>query len=980
MNDPRENPHREYRPLVALFAALAAGVTLDRYMVSRESVRRVWTDAPVEYGMFWHTHGMTLWWAAFFVAVAAWWWLFRSGRLRCATVAILVCVAAAGGVWHHLYWNYYPASEIGFHVLEDGLTLSQVEAEVVRPPRKTVLLPDSVLAKMVPGAAGETEHHDAGTSGQDARKSADFLVSTQLDVRVRRVREGRNWRAASGNLAVRVSGVLEDVHAGDRVILSGKLVRPSPPMNPGGFAADVYYRNERVLAILRVPSAGNVEVVRRPDVWGLFRTVEFLRDAGRTQLEKHLTTEQVPLAQALILGCREEISQEDNQILMETGTIHLLAISGLHVGILGGGFFLILRLLGFRRGTISVMVITTVILYVLITGARPPAVRAGILVCVGVLAFSQFRHASQMNTLAAAGIAVLCYNPTAFFATGTQLSFLAVAALVNTPVMELNLLQGESGGRGRAGRDGGRKRKRAVWEIWLVNPRDWRTLTGALAASWGVKLWNMFYASVVMMLVLAPLIAARFHVVAVIGILLNLLLWVPLFVTMMAGAGVLVLSWILPPVGSVLGMLCSGGLAVMQWMIAAGSGVRHHCFWIPGFPVWWMVVFYLMLTATQFPQLARLKISPRVKWGVMATWVAMGIFVSGMLGGGENGTHFAGTGVSPEQMRHAAQETHPAGEMRCSFISVGHGLAILLELPDGGRFLYDAGQFSTPAYPVRTISEYLWNRGVTRLDGLFLSHPDMDHFNAVPGILERFPVARVYVPPQMFQDVERARAENAVHLLASMNSQKTETAAVNRDTEKMDVERFFEDHKKRETPDRVMLARLYADLKRRGVPITEIHAGHRVELMPQCAVDVLHPPADAAPENSNAGSLVLLVRYGEFRFLITGDLGPPGTREMLATVQPLERCDVMLSPHHGGRTCNTPELAFWARPTRVVIAESAAYPQEYTVKLYENFGAEVFHTGKIGAVIFVIQDGKLRVLRRDDTFPKKITQTAESGV
>lgn len=928
MNEQRS----EYRPLVPVFAALAAGAALDRYGVSRESLRRVWTDGPVEYGAFWATHGMTFWWAAFFAAAVAWWWLFRGGRVHGAAAAILAFMAAAGGLWHHLYWNYYPPTEIGFRVREDGLTLSQIEAVVTRPPRVTFLLPEPTLARMVPGA--EIVERD----------SAEYLVSTQLDVRVLRMREGQGWRAASGRLAVRVSGELEGVHAGDRVVLSGKLVRPSPPMNPGGFAADVYYRNERVLAILRVPSAGNVEVTHRPRVWGLFRTVEFLRDAGRAQLEKHLTPQQVPLAQALILGCRQEVSQEDNQVLMETGTIHLLAISGLHVGILGGGLFLLLRMMGLRRSTISVIVITTIILYVLITGARPPAVRAGILVAVGVIAFSRYRMASQMNTLCAAGIAVLCYNPTAFFSTGTQLSFLAVAVLVNTPVMELDFRRKNT-----------HQRKRPVWELWLAEKRDLRTVTRALTASWGVKLWNVFYASVVMMLVLTPLIAGRFHVVAIIGILLNLLLWLPLFVTMMAGAGVLVLSWILPPVGSVLGAVCSGGLAVMQWMIAAGAGVRYHCLWIPGFPVWWMAVFYGLLAVWTFmPALMQVRVSRRMKWGVLAVWVMVGIYASGMISG-------AG-GVSPEAVRHASRpDTPPAGEMRCSFISVGHGLSVLLEFPGGERFLYDAGQFSTAAYPVRTISEYLWNRGVTRLDGLFISHPDMDHFNAVPGLLERFPVKRVYVPPGMFQGMENA--ETPV-----MENPPAENESAGDTSAKTEVERFFEERKKRESPDRVLLARLYADLNRRGVPITEIHAGQRMELTPDCTVDVLHPSAGAVPENNNAGSLVLMVNYRQFRFLLTGDLAPPGTREVLA--QPaLERCDVMLSPHHGGRTCNTPELAFWSRPAHVVIAESAAYPQVQTVTLFENFGARVYHTGKTGAVIFVVRGEELRVWRRDDTWP-----------
>ena len=87
----------------------------------------------------------------------------------------------------------------------------------------------------------------------------------------------------------------------------------------------------------------------------------------------------------------------------------------------------------------------------------------------------------------------------------------------------------------------------------------------------------------------------------------------------------------------------------------------------------------------------------------------------------------------------------------CTFLSMGHGCAVLLELPSGQTMLYDAGQFGAAVGGHAPISESLWSRGITHLDAVVLSHPDIDHYNALPGLLEKFSVGAIYVSPIMFE-------------------------------------------------------------------------------------------------------------------------------------------------------------------------------------------------------------------------------------
>ena len=135
------------------------------------------------------------------------------------------------------------------------------------------------------------------------------------------------------------------------------------------------------------------------------------------------------LATAVLLGAREQLDREKIEDFVVTGTIHLFAISGLHVGILATALFFLARLNFIPQRWTPLLVFCLVLLYALLTDARPPVVRATILVAALCGAMLMGRKTSPFNSLAAAAIFILAINPSDLFRTGTQLSFLAVATL-----------------------------------------------------------------------------------------------------------------------------------------------------------------------------------------------------------------------------------------------------------------------------------------------------------------------------------------------------------------------------------------------------------------------------------------------------------------------------------------------------------------------------------------------------------------------
>ncbi|HDQ99096.1 MAG TPA: DUF4131 domain-containing protein [candidate division WOR-3 bacterium] len=132
---------------------------------------------------------------------------------------------------------------------------------------------------------------------------------------------------------------------------------------------------------------------------------------------------------ALLAGDRRDVTRPTLTTMSDSGLLHVLAVSGLHVGIIAGLVWLLLALVGVRGWWRFALGTLAIVAYVVFVGARPPAVRAGIIAVTAALAWTGQRRFETTAALGLAGLAQLLVNPNAFFELGTRLSFAAVAAI-----------------------------------------------------------------------------------------------------------------------------------------------------------------------------------------------------------------------------------------------------------------------------------------------------------------------------------------------------------------------------------------------------------------------------------------------------------------------------------------------------------------------------------------------------------------------
>jgi len=786
-----------------------------------------------------------VWWAGAMGAWGVWAVLWGRRWERAGAAALLLAVATTSASWHHCCWFLFGNDDLGrFARTEEQPACVEVVAlksvqEVPRPPL------DPMRALPL---------------GDRARFEAEVVA----------IRDGARWVPASGRTQVEVFGRLSGIDAGDRLRIFGELAAPQSPQNPGEFDYATYLRGQRVGARIAVGFSRCVEVLA-PGDFSPRRLIEQTRSAGNRTLQRHIDHRRSPLAAAVLLGIRDRFDPDEKRAFMETGTVHLLAISGLHVGILAGTLLWLVQRLPLPRSPGLALVAAATVCYMLITDARPPVIRATILVLMICWSLWLGRRGLSFNSLAAAALIVLVVNPVQVFQVGAQLSFLAVAALMWFGPLWL----------GSPGEEDPLKRLIRENRPWPVGAGAWI----------GRHVWQLVLISAIIWLIALPLVMARFHLLTPIALVLNPLLWLPMSLALMSGFATLVFGSWSAASGQVFGGCCDRLLGVLQWGVAHGQEISWgHCR-VPGPADWWLIGFYgAMALVVAFP-----RIRPPLRWCVAlaAVWVAVGVT--------------------------ASESRRQTERLDCTFLSMGHGCAVLLELPSGETILYDAGRFSSPATATQSISAALISRGVTHLDAVILSHADIDHYNALPGLFEQgISIGVVYVSPKMWQE------QNAA------------------------------------------LDALREAIDRSGVPLKEIYANDRLPGGRRCEIRVLHPPKKGSLGEDNANSIVLVVEYLGRRILLTGDIGTPGYGgstpglNAILAEEPLD-CDVLLAPHHGSRGNNTPELAAWSTPDWVIISGSRRWDPEPIREVYGAVGSRVLHTADTGAVHVTIDADGVRV-------------------
>lgn len=257
--------------------------------------------------------------------------------------------------------------------------------------------------------------------------------------------EVRSGAFAAGEAPRRIRISLQvggDFRPGDWLSLTARLDRPRPPAEPGAmdFGRRLYFQSIGATGFA-YGRARTVPTARVPDLWEqLSFRIEALRLDMTRRIQAGISGSSGAIAAALVTGVRGAIGEEDDAALRDAGLAHALSISGLHMAMVGGGIFWLVRALLAAIPAIvlrfpikkwaAALALVASAFYLAISGMEAAAVRAFVMLAMIMTAVLLDRPALTMRTLALAAAIVLVSKPESIIDAGFQMSFAAVAALI----------------------------------------------------------------------------------------------------------------------------------------------------------------------------------------------------------------------------------------------------------------------------------------------------------------------------------------------------------------------------------------------------------------------------------------------------------------------------------------------------------------------------------------------------------------------
>ncbi|MFH1481408.1 MAG: DNA internalization-related competence protein ComEC/Rec2, partial [Pseudomonadota bacterium] len=454
--------------------------------------------------------------------------------------------------------------------------------------------------------------------------------------------------------------------------------------------------------------------------------VEEARISVRRALSENVTQQNQALLRALLLGEREEIRWEWRESFNKTGLGHILAVSGLHIGLVAWLVFALLKYLLSRsyhltlkvdiRWVAALITCPAVIAYTGLTGFQISGQRAMIMVLAYLFSILLRREKEAWSTLSLAALVVLALDPHALFSASFQLSFGAV----------IGVLWLAPAFYGRI--------STFVGETTIRNP-SLKTLysyvTGLVAVTLSATLF------------LLPIVVFYFHRISLITVPANLTavpilgLWVIPFGLL--GIMILPLSLTLAHLSL---QVASWGVDWMMSTILFWADLSWADRWVVTPNLLEMPLFYGLLFFAFFIR--------RWPWAKVALFIILGL--------------------SLLDISYWVHETRFNKNLKVTYLDVGQGNAALIQFPGKERMLIDGGGFSADHFDVgrMVVAPYLWHSKISSIDCLVLTHPQADHMNGL-----RF-IASHFKPKEFWFNGDEVATPSFAELMGIIESKKLE--------------------------------------------------------------------------------------------------------------------------------------------------------------------------------------------------------------
>lgn len=732
------------------------------------------------------------------------------------------------------------------------------------------------------------------SGGQSETLPAKGYVLCAVESGMGKTGAGQTERNVSGRQGTSSQDGLPSI--GSRVRISGSFSLYTEATNIGQFDARNYYAARKIYGQVKKAA---IVYTEPPNIIG--RGKECLWQLRRHLAETFLEVygeENGALLAAMLLGERTFLSEETQSLYKAAGALHVIAVSGLHISLLGLGLYRLLRRIFDAQAPAAVISVLCMAAYVFLVGNPPSAVRAFIMFAMGLLAGYWKRTLDTPTALSLSAAIILMGNPFYIGQSSFLLSFLAILAIaVFQPALKecLALINPYHFPLFRL------LDSRRAWGLHLLDSQE---VTGGCHELLK-KAGNGLQSSFSVWIVTLPVQLFFFSEVSLFGIFFNLLIIPLMGVILLLGIAGLFLKEIFHLfaflTGSVLTDLeitvtsiCRYAEGIFFAIIKAGGSLADRlslAMWMPGKPAYgkMLLAFGLLLLFCLLGNLSENGRTFPEKFWKYRLGILLGIIL--LLAG------------------------YPAHNLQITFLDVGQGDGICMELPDGRVYLMDGGSSDVSKVGNYRLVPFLKAKGIRKIDAVFLSHGDADHINGIAELLE-----------------EKQMSIDCICLPAGAEQ-----------------EEFVE----------------IRDLARaRNISVRTIQAGDFWEN--NGAKFWCLNPADVTA-SGNAASMVLYMEYQDFSMLLTGDLEGGGEKSVAALLRSnaITGISVLKVAHHGSKNSTKEEFLRQCSPAVAVIScgehNTYGHPHKETLERLNDMGTAIYRTDCSGAVQITVSGSRMKV-------------------
>jgi ComEC/Rec2-related protein len=263
---------------------------------------------------------------------------------------------------------------------------------------------------------------------------------TTARISVEQIKRDENLIATVGDVAISTTGFTsDDFVSGARVEIQGVIERPRGPLAPGLFDFEHYLKWQRIFFVLRAENTNDWKLLQPAKGWSSAALYRNFNNWARRTLQRGIPEdENTRLLWAMALGWRPGLTNEVAAPFQRTGTLHIFAISGLHIAMIAAILVKTLQILRVPRNWAGSIAIPIIWFYTGATGWQASAIRSTIMSSVIIIGWILKRPNNLLNSLAASGLLIFLWQPEQLFQPGFQLSFLLLLSFAVWPGMSPN--------------------------------------------------------------------------------------------------------------------------------------------------------------------------------------------------------------------------------------------------------------------------------------------------------------------------------------------------------------------------------------------------------------------------------------------------------------------------------------------------------------------------------------------------------------